>query len=159
MVIGTQYWSVIDNMATYDHGGGCPCGLYKKCDEGCREYTPPRGTAVKDARDRGEKLGKEMLQRVRESNYYNNIERKKMKLNETDDFGFTFADSKESQSKVISFEDRAVSAEAKIDGLRAMIMPLLNNLMRNPEKDTILWPDRETKIKAFIKKMDDYINT
>ena len=25
-------------MAKYDHGGGCPCGLYKECDEGCIEY-------------------------------------------------------------------------------------------------------------------------
>ena len=40
-----------------------------------------------------------------------------------------------------------------------MIMPLLNNLMKNPEKDTIVWPNREKTIKAFIKKMDDYINS
>lgn len=25
-------------MAAYDHGGGCPCGLYRECDPGCREY-------------------------------------------------------------------------------------------------------------------------
>lgn len=25
-------------MAKYDHGGGCPCGLYKECDPDCREY-------------------------------------------------------------------------------------------------------------------------
>jgi hypothetical protein len=75
-----------------------------------------------------------------------------MKLNEDDDFGFTFADSNEIQQKVASTED-------KLAGLRAMIMPLLNNLMKNPEKDTILWPDREKKIKAFIKKMDDYIKS
>lgn len=25
-------------MAKYDYGGGCPCGLYKECDEGCIEY-------------------------------------------------------------------------------------------------------------------------
>ena len=25
-------------MAQYDHGGGCPCGLYRECDPGCREY-------------------------------------------------------------------------------------------------------------------------
>lgn len=25
-------------MAKYDHGGGCPCGLYRECDPGCREY-------------------------------------------------------------------------------------------------------------------------
>jgi len=108
-------------LAKYDHGGGCPCGLYKECDPGCREYKPPT-TKVN-----------------------------KMKLNEDDDFGFTFADSTEIQAKVTTTED-------KLQGLRKMIMPLLNNLMKNPDKDTILWPDREKKIKAFIKKMDDYIN-
>lgn len=25
-------------MAKYDHGGGCPCGLYRECEPGCREY-------------------------------------------------------------------------------------------------------------------------
>lgn len=28
-------------MASYDHGGGCPCGLYKECDEGC-EHAPKK---------------------------------------------------------------------------------------------------------------------
>ncbi len=123
-------------MAKYDHGGGCPCGLYRECPPSCSNYTPD-----KDADIAYLKVGK------------------KMKLDESDDFGFTFVDSKETQTKVISFEDRAVSAEAKVAGLRSMIMPLLNNLMKNPEKDTILWPNRDKKIKEFIKKMDDYINS
>lgn len=25
-------------MAAYDHGGGCPCGLYRECNSGCREF-------------------------------------------------------------------------------------------------------------------------
>ena len=73
-----------------------------------------------------------------------------MKLDESDDFGFTFVDSSEIQQKVTSTED-------KLAGLQAMIMPLLVNLKQNPEKDTIYWPDREKKINAFIKKMNDYI--
>jgi hypothetical protein len=64
---------------------------------------------------------------------------------EDDDFGFTFLDSS--------------SANDKVQGLRDMIMPLLNNLMKNPEKDTIVWPNRDKSIKAFIQKMDDYINS
>jgi len=63
------------------------------------------------------------------------------------DFGFTFSDSKEIQSQAVD----------KAQGVRDMIMPLLNNLMKNPEKDTILWPNRDKTIKQFIKKMDDYI--
>ena len=75
-----------------------------------------------------------------------------MKLNENDDFGFTFTDSEEMLSK-------ATQAEDKVQGLRKMIMPLLNNLMKDPEKDTIVWPDREKRIKKFIKDMDAYINS
>lgn len=75
-----------------------------------------------------------------------------MKLNEEDDFGFTFSDSSEIQAKVETTEN-------KLEGLRNMIMPLLKNLMKNPEKDTIVWPNRKQKIEEFIKKMDTYINT
>ena len=68
-----------------------------------------------------------------------------VKIDEDKDFGFSFSDGSEVKDKV--------------QGLKDMIMPLLNNLMKNPEKDTIVWPDREKKIKSFIKKMDDYINS
>lgn len=69
-----------------------------------------------------------------------------------DDFGFTFSDTNE-----IHAQSRAL-VEDKVQGLRKMIIPLLNNLKKNPEKDTIVWPDRVKKIDAFIKKMDTYIN-
>lgn len=121
-------------MAKYDYGGGCPCGLNAECEPGCTNYSPPPAEL---------QYLKEQLAKKIEN---------KMKLDESDDFGFTFADSNEIQAKVATTED-------KLQGLRKMIMPLLNNLMKNPEKDTILWPDREKKIKAFIKKMDDYINS
>jgi hypothetical protein len=70
-----------------------------------------------------------------------------MDINEDNDFGFTFTSGEELTKDHVD----------KVKGLRAMIMPLLNNLMKNPEKDTIVWPDREKRIKAFIKKMDEYI--
>lgn len=72
----------------------------------------------------------------------------KMKLNEENDFGFSFEDSYELKSQ-----------NEKLIGLKNMIMPLLNNLMKNPEKDTILWPNRKEKIQEFIAKMDTYINS
>jgi hypothetical protein len=72
-----------------------------------------------------------------------------MNIDEEDDFGFTFIDSEEMKTQT----------KDKVEGLRKMILPLLNNLMKNPEKDTIYWPDREKSIKKFIKKMDDYIKT
>jgi serine/threonine protein kinase len=62
-----------------------------------------------------------------------------MKIDEDNDFGFSFAHT----------EDIKIEANDKVEGLKKMIMPLLNNLMKNPEKDTIVWPDREKKIKMF----------
>ena len=121
-------------MAKYDHGGGCPCGLYKECDHGCTEYKPSPAELAR--------LKEQMIKKIED----------KMKLDESDDFGFTFVDSNEIKAKVETTEN-------KLEGLRNMIMPLLNNLMKNPEKDTILWPNRDKKIKEFIKKMDDYIKS
>jgi hypothetical protein len=72
-----------------------------------------------------------------------------MSEEEINDFGFTFSDSEEIKAQSVD----------KVHGLRKMIIPLLNNLMKNPEKDTIVWPNRDKTIKAFIKKMDDYISS
>lgn len=124
-------------MAKYDYGGGCPCGLEAECPPSCRHYKPSSADYDYGGTWRPNKLKRE-----------NEV----MKLDESDDFGFTFIDSNEIESKVKTTED-------KLQGLRKMIMPLLNNLMKNPEKDTILWPNRDKKIKEFIKKMDEYINT
>ena len=68
-------------------------------------------------------------------------------LDETNDFGFS----------VVSENDIKPNQD-KLIGLRDMIMPLLNNLMKDLDKDYIHWPNREKKIKAFIKKMNDYID-
>lgn len=72
-----------------------------------------------------------------------------MKIDEEDDFGFTFVDSNEMQQQ----------SNDKVQGLRDMIMPLLNNLKKNPDKDTIVWPNRDKQIDSFIKKMDKYIKS
>lgn len=70
------------------------------------------------------------------------------------DFGFTFADE-ETFTKVETVIDHE-----KLKKLRSMIMPLLLNLKKNPEKDIIQWPgkDRVKSIDAFIKKMDKLLD-
>ena len=74
-------------------------------------------------------------------------------LDESDDFGFSFTDSSELELKAVA------TTQDKLYGLRDMIMPLLKNLMKNPDKDTIVWPGRKERIEEFIKKMNDYIDT
>jgi hypothetical protein len=82
-----------------------------------------------------------------------NCEHKEMKMQEHD-FGFTFA-NEEDFTKV----EKVVDQE-KLKQLRDMIMPLLLNLKKNPEKDIIQWPgkDRIKSVDAFIKKMDKLLD-
>ena len=70
------------------------------------------------------------------------------------DFGFTTEEELKQEEK-----QKAESSHQKLIGLRDMIMPLLLNLKKNPDKDIIKWdgPSRIKSIDGFIKKMDDYI--
>ena len=64
------------------------------------------------------------------------------------DFGFTAVDEEELESyKQVS--SVASSTQDKVDKLYNAIVPLLNNLKANPEKDYILWPDRLKKVEQF----------
>lgn len=53
----------------------------------------------------------------------------------------------------------AAELTEKINGLRSMIMPLLNNLAKDPEKEYIRWPDRAEKIQAFIVRLNKYVDS
>lgn len=93
-----------------------------------------------------------------------------MKLDETNDFGFSLVSETElkaheqllqkkieEQSKVV--EKTEIELKDKLHGLRDMIMPLLNNLAKDPEKTYILWPERSAKIKLFIDKINKYVDS
>jgi hypothetical protein len=92
-----------------------------------------------------------------------------MKLNENDDFGFSLVSEDELKAhedllrrKIEEQTEVVQKTEAelkdKLDGLRAMIMPLLINLSKDPDKSYIFWPDRVQKIEKFIKKVNDYVD-
>ena len=67
------------------------------------------------------------------------------------DFGFSIISDDELPLK----ED-----QTRLIQLRDMIMPLLINLKKNPEKDLISWPgdNRIRSIDNFIKKMNTLID-
>ena len=92
-----------------------------------------------------------------------------MKLDESDDFGFSLVSEDElkahedllrqkieEQSEVVQRTEAEL--KDKLDGLRAMIMPLLVNLAKDPDKSYIFWPDRVQKIEKFIKKVNTYVD-
>lgn len=41
----------------------------------------------------------------------------------------------------------------KLKKVEAMVMPLLVNLMKNPDKDYIKWPNRTPMIESFVEKL------
>jgi len=64
------------------------------------------------------------------------------------DFGFTAVDEHELDA-VKEVSQTATSTEEKLNSLYNAIIPLLNNLKKNPEKDYILWPNRLAKVEEF----------
>ena len=71
------------------------------------------------------------------------------------DFGFTAVTEdelevvKKTQDSVNDAEQMATSAQDTLDKLYNAIIPLLNNLKKNPEKEYILWPNRLEKVEQF----------
>ena len=71
------------------------------------------------------------------------------------DFGFTAVDEQELQAvqqtaaKADNAEQLALTTQERLDKLYNAIIPLLNNLKKNPEKDYILWPNRLEKVEEF----------
>ena len=49
----------------------------------------------------------------------------------------------------------ATEVQDKIDALYNMIMPLLNNLQKNPEKEYIYWPNRMDKVESFRDQLTE----
>jgi hypothetical protein len=81
-----------------------------------------------------------------------------MSKNTTDlddfDFGFSVIDEKD-----LAVTKQATDANAKLEKMHKMILPLLNNLQANPDKDYILWPDRVKKIDQFKAKLQKLMDS
>lgn len=71
------------------------------------------------------------------------------------DFGFTAVDEQELQAvqKTAAIandaEQLALTTQQRLDKLYNAVVPLLNNLKKNPEKEYILWPNRLAKVEEF----------
>lgn len=77
------------------------------------------------------------------------------------DFGFTAVDESELEAvqnteTIISEYDTQLSGlQKRLDGVYSAILPLLENLKKNPEKDYIYWPGRTAKIDEFKKRLEE----
>jgi hypothetical protein len=59
------------------------------------------------------------------------------------DFGFTAVNEDELSAVTVD------ELQSRLDKLYKAMIPLLNNLKKNPDKDYILWPDRLKKVEEF----------
>jgi len=81
------------------------------------------------------------------------------------DFGFTAVDESELEAvqalgaTAKDVEEKASTTQDKLDKLYNAIIPLLNNLKANPEKEYILWPNRLSKVEAFETHLTDIYNS
>jgi hypothetical protein len=67
------------------------------------------------------------------------------------DFGFTLVDEKDLDvsQELVTATASGATAQDKLDKLYNAIIPLLNNLKANPEREYIKWPNRVDKVEAF----------
>lgn len=92
-----------------------------------------------------------------------------MIINEDEDFGFSLLTEQELEEnnqfikeKIEQSNQKAVLTEeqwrGKLVELKDMVMPLLKNLAKDPDKEYILWPNRVEKIQKFMNKIETYVD-
>lgn len=88
---------------------------------------------------------------------------------EDDDFGFMLVSEKDLKANETKLAQEVKKKESevaktnqemqnKLEQLRKMIMPLLNNLAKDEKSEYIYWPDRAKKIKSFIDKVNKVVD-
>jgi hypothetical protein len=74
--------------------------------------------------------------------------------NEIDDFGFTFHDESEIESKIQEVVNVQSSiSQQKLDRICAIVVPFMENLMQDPDKVMIRWPNRAQIVQQQLNKI------
>jgi len=68
----------------------------------------------------------------------------------SNDFGFTFGDEEEITAPVV---DEVTDLKKRLEAVRKIYLPLLQNLAKNSDKPIIKWPDRGPVLEKQIKKL------
>lgn len=71
------------------------------------------------------------------------------------DFGFSFTNEEEINDPMKSEVESAVKASErqKLERIKKLIIPLLDSLMKDPDKTFIKWPNREEPLKKLKAKI------
>ena len=73
---------------------------------------------------------------------------------EYNDFGFTAMDADELASVDTKIVEKTTTANEVIERMDNFIRPLLENLMKDSDKDYIYWPNRSEMIQKQIDKLN-----
>lgn len=72
------------------------------------------------------------------------------------DFGFTSVSDEVFQQAEATVQE----GQAKADAMYKAIIPLLNNLAKDSDKNAYIhWPNRKEKIESFKKKLEQILNS
>lgn len=77
-------------------------------------------------------------------------------LDDTNDFGFTFAHEDElliENKEYSSLQEEVDDLKQRLIAVNKIFMPLLENLAKDPDKPMIKWPNRKEIIDKQIKKL------
>lgn len=70
------------------------------------------------------------------------------------DFGFTFENEDDIVAKAISpVSDEVIDLKKRLEAIRKIYLPLLENLSKNSDQPIIRWPDRGPVLKSQIEKL------
>lgn len=72
-----------------------------------------------------------------------------------DEFDFDFGFTAVSEDEIVdpTLTSQAEDLKKRLQSVEKMILPLLQNLMKNPEKEMIKWPNRKEIIEKQIEKL------
>lgn len=65
---------------------------------------------------------------------------------------------KDLSQQVTSSSAVASTYKERLETMYNMVVPLINNLSKDPQKEYILWPNRDKKLSDFKNKLDQLMN-
>lgn len=76
------------------------------------------------------------------------------KMIEEDDFDFGFTTE---QDTTPALAESLNDYKSRMERMYKAVLPLLNNLEKNPDQEMIKWPNRDKKIKEFKLKLKNIL--
>lgn len=90
------------------------------------------------------------MEKLNEKNPYLSFEDKDL----TDDFGFSFGNEEEMLAEAIApVSNEVEDLKKRLEAIRKIYLPLLENLAKNADQPIIKWPDRRPLLKKQIAKL------